>query len=160
MNNVLDVCRYIINYSNEKKYGISNLKLQKILYFTQAFFLINKENGEPCFIEPIEAWEFGPVVPIAYHEYKQFGSTDIPSIDSYIEVNPSNLWDVSIRDFDAGCLLEEDRMLIEDVVDQLSDFSATDLVNITHNQTPWKSVYKPYVNNEITISSIRDYFSE
>lgn len=160
MNNVLDVCRYIINYSNEKKYGISNLKLQKILYFTQAFFLINKENGEPCFIEPIEAWEFGPVVPIAYHEYKQFGSTDIPSIDSYIEVNPFNIWDVSIIDFDEGCLLVEDRMLIEEVVDQLSDFSATDLVNITHNQAPWSSVYKPYENNEITISSIRDYFSE
>ena len=38
MNNVLDVCRYIINYSNKKDYGISNLKLQKILYFIQAFF--------------------------------------------------------------------------------------------------------------------------
>lgn len=159
MNNVLDVCRYIINYSNKKDYGISNLKLQKILYFIQAFFLMNKENGEPCFTEPIEAWEFGPVVPIAYHEYKQFGSTDIPTIDSYIKVNPSNLWDVSIVDFDEGCLLEEDRMLIEDVVDQLSEFSATDLVNITHNQTPWRSVYMPYENNEITISSIRDYFS-
>ena len=52
MNNVLDVCRYIINYSNKKDYVISNLKLQKILYFTQAFFLMNKENGEPCFTEP------------------------------------------------------------------------------------------------------------
>ena len=29
MYNVLDVCRYVINYSNDKDYGISNLKLQK-----------------------------------------------------------------------------------------------------------------------------------
>ena len=33
---VLDVCKYVIDYSNEKEYGISNLKLQKILYFIQA----------------------------------------------------------------------------------------------------------------------------
>lgn len=37
--NVLTVCRHIINFSNEKDYGISNLKLQKILYFVQAYFL-------------------------------------------------------------------------------------------------------------------------
>ena len=37
MYNVLDVCRHVINYSNEKDYGISNLKLQKILYFIQAY---------------------------------------------------------------------------------------------------------------------------
>lgn len=31
--NVLDVCHYVIQYSNEHDYGISNLKLQKVLYF-------------------------------------------------------------------------------------------------------------------------------
>ena len=62
--NVLDISRYIINYSNVKDYGISNLKLQKILYFVQAYFLI--ETGSPCFKEKIEAWDFGPVVPKAY----------------------------------------------------------------------------------------------
>ena len=36
--NVLDISRYIINYSNQQGYGISNLKLQKILYFVQAYF--------------------------------------------------------------------------------------------------------------------------
>ena len=34
---VLEVCRHVINYSNEKEYGISNLKLQKVLYFIQAY---------------------------------------------------------------------------------------------------------------------------
>ena len=38
MYDVLEVSKYIINYSNEKQYGISNLKLQKILYLVQAFF--------------------------------------------------------------------------------------------------------------------------
>ena len=39
---VLDVCRHVINYSNEHDYGISNLKLQKVLYFIQAYFLYKK----------------------------------------------------------------------------------------------------------------------
>ena len=39
---VLEVCRHVINYSNEQDYGISNLKLQKVLYFIQAYFLIDK----------------------------------------------------------------------------------------------------------------------
>lgn len=64
MYNVLDVCRYVINYSNDKDYDISNLKLQKLLYFIQAYFLINK--NETCFNETIEAWDFGPVIPKAY----------------------------------------------------------------------------------------------
>lgn len=40
---VLDVCRHVINYSNEHDYGISNLKLQKVLYFIQAYFLTKKK---------------------------------------------------------------------------------------------------------------------
>ena len=81
---VLDVCRHVINYSNEHDYGISNLKLQKVLYFIQAYFLTKKKDHTPCFDEKIEAWDFGPVVPEAYHEYKQYGSGDIPTIESFI----------------------------------------------------------------------------
>lgn len=92
MYNVLDVCRYVINYSNDKDYIISNLKLQKILYFIQAYFLINKNNA--CFKEIIEAWDFGPVIPKAYSEYKQYGGGHIPSISSYIEMDSDNIWSV------------------------------------------------------------------
>ena len=43
--NVLDVCRHVINYSNEQNYGISNLKLQKILYFIHnQMLLVNAVN--------------------------------------------------------------------------------------------------------------------
>ena len=82
--NVLDICRHVINFSNDKDYGISNLKLQKVLYFIQAYFLIS--TNEKCFKERIEAWDFGPVVPEAYREYKQFGSGDIPSIETSFRI--------------------------------------------------------------------------
>ena len=75
---VLDIARYIINYSNEQQYGISNLKLQKLLYFVQAEFLAFTEKKQPCFQEEIEAWGFGPVVPGVYKEFRQYGSSNSP----------------------------------------------------------------------------------
>ena len=157
MYNVLDVCRYVINYSNDKDYIISNLKLQKILYFIQAYFLINKNNA--CFKEIIEAWDFGPVVPEAYHEYKQYGSGDIPTIKSYIMFDEKDIWNAKRIEFKDTIIADEDKGLIERVVDKFADYSATDLVSLTHRQSPWIDAYVPYQNNEITIKAIREYFN-
>lgn len=154
--NVLDVCRHVINYSNNKDYGISNLKLQKILYFIQAYFLIC--TNAPCFLERIEAWDLGPVVPEAYREYKQFGSGDIPTVTHIVVFDEDNIWDSIIREYKDDIITDTDKVLIEAVVDKFSDYSATDLVSITHRQAPWKRVYQRGRNNEITLDSIKEYF--
>ena len=65
-----------------------------------------------------------------------------------------------MAEYSEDCILDEDKELINAVITKLADFSATDLVTITHNQAPWKDVYVQYENNEITISSMRKYFSE
>lgn len=143
---VLDVCKYVIDYSNEKEYGISNLKLQKILYFIQAYFLI-KQPSRCCFDDKIEAWNFGPVVPNAYREYKQFGSSDIPTIINF-EKSDSN-----------GCITGDDKNLIKTVIDKFADYSATDLVGLTHHQSPWIDAYIPHMNREITPEAIKEYFN-
>lgn len=155
----LDVSRYVIDYSNQKEYGISNLKLQKILYFIQAFFLISKEDGTPCFKEKIEAWDFGPVVPEVYREYKQYGSADIPTMRYYIEFDEENIWNSKRKIYGTHVIAKEDEKLINAVVDKFSKYSATDLVTLTHNQAPWENAYVPHKNNEITNEAIKEYFS-
>lgn len=157
--NVLDICRHAINYSNESDYGISNLKLQKVLYFIQAYFLTKKKEHDPCFDERIEAWDFGPVVPIAYHEYKQYGSGDIPTIESYIMVDENDIWNSKRVEFDDTTIKNEDKVLIDKVIDKFADYSATDLVSLTHRQSPWIDAYVPYQNNEITNEAIKEYFN-
>ena len=152
---VLDVSRHIINYSNECEYGISNLKLQKLLYFVQAFFILDSLGEKVCFHEKIEAWDFGPVVPEAYREYKQYGGGNIPPIRSYLEFNGT--WDVARKPF-VDIIPKEDAALIDAVVDGLSEYSATYLVEITHDQSPWKDAYAPKENNEITIEALKAYF--
>ncbi|MCM1466611.1 MAG: DUF4065 domain-containing protein [Alistipes sp.] len=153
---VLDVARYIINYSNKEGYGISNLKLQKLLYFVQAEFLAFTEDNQPCFLEEIEAWGFGPVVPEVYQEFKQYGSANIPSVLKYYEVTDD--WEVNEKKFDLKLIDIEDRQIINQIVDGFSDYSAAALVTITHQQKPWKDVYEEGMNNIITKKSIREYF--
>ena len=144
MYRVLDVCQYIIEYSNEKEYGISNLKLQKLLYFIQAEFLV--ETDEKCFPEKIIAWDFGPVVLEAYHKYKIYGSCQI--------FNPS------INDGVCNLFTEDDRKRIKKIVDALADYSSTDLLYIIHHQSPWNHYFIPGMNNEIPVSVLKEYFSE
>ena len=149
MYDVLEVSKYIINYSNEKQYGISNLKLQKILYLVQAYFLIKKEHHTPCFDDQIEAWDFGPVVPKAYRVYKKYGSSDISVAEPQVTVLFGENKEIT----------NEDKELINSVVDAYRNYSATDLVKLTHEQDPWKNTYVKYRNRIITIDSMRSYFN-
>lgn len=144
MNTALDVARYTIFRSNLTGHSITNLKLQKLLYFVQAFFLSRLD--EACFHERIEAWALGPVVPVVYHQFKFAGSQNIPA---------SILTDTTFFEN----LGAENRAHIDTVIDLFADRTAQELVRITHNQTPWIDAYEPYANNLISIDAIRAYFS-
>lgn len=154
---VRDVSHYIIVYSNKKDYGVSNLKLQKLLYFVQAFFLIN--DCPPCFDEKIEAWDFGPVVPEVYREYKRFGGMDIPTIDYYVKFDKKNIWNTE-RIYYENIISNDDKEMIQAVVDKFAHCSATFLVNLTHNQDPWINAYVNGQRNEITKEDIKRYFEQ
>ncbi len=119
---VIDVARYIIWYCQEKSYAISNLKLQKILYFAQAQFLVFGKDNKPCFSEKIEAWQYGPVVPEVYRQYKIFGSAHIPCGDI-------------AEEFDID---ESDKEMINGIVDRCNKYSAERLISISQKQKPWK----------------------
>lgn len=138
----LGVSQYIIKRCNENDRMISNLKLQKLLYFVQAEFLVTR--GEPCFGEEIEAWDFGPVVPVVYHRYKVYGSANIPYLGT----------ERMMKFRMADCTL------MDGIIDACAKYSASKLVEITHNQAPWRQVYRPHMGNVITKESIKNFFME
>lgn len=129
-----------------------------MLYLVQAYFLLETKAHTPCFDAKIEAWDFGPVVPEAYCEYKQYGSGDIPTIESYIVFDENDMWNSKRVTFEDISITDDDKALIEKVVDKFADYSATDLVSLTHKQSPWIDAYVPCQNNEITIEAIIAYF--
>lgn len=147
----LEVARYIINYANDNKMIISNLKLQKILYFIQLEFLI-KNAKRQCFSDEIEAWDFGPVVPAVYHEFKKYGALGIPKI-TYIYDDSNGLFNIKKVPYESN-IIEKDREIINDVVNECSKYSASQLVEITHNHSPWINAYASGKNSVITIPSL------
>lgn len=69
------VAKYVINRCNVRNSPITNLKLQKILYYIQGYFF--KHLGEAAFDDNIESWRYGPVVPSVYYEYCSYVSNEI-----------------------------------------------------------------------------------
>lgn len=142
MYSALSVAKHIIQYCNDHNMSVSNLKLQKLLYFVQAEFLVN--TNKPCFFEEIGAWDFGPVVPEVYHYFKIYGSSSIPCRGRGFLV----------------MILPEDQNRINAMVNVCAKYSAAQLVDFTHKQTPWIKAYAPYKSNIISKRSIKDFFSK
>jgi uncharacterized phage-associated protein len=135
-----DIARYFLAQADVEDAGdlISNLKLQKLLYYAQGFHLALYDK--PLFGERIMAWTHGPVVPDVYHAYKEYGPGAIP---------PPNDVDFDIYDDDTRGLLDE-------VYNVYGQFSAWKLRNMTHEEPPWKEA-APY-SSEITLNSMKAYF--
>ena len=143
--NAKEVAKYFIYLSskksvgdNKEKEGITNLKLQKILYFAQAYFLA--KIGKPLFTDTIEAWEFGPVIPSIYHKLKKYGSNPI------------------IDEKDKSTISVEDKEILDKVWEAFGGYSASRLVDITHVLTPWVEAYNSS-KKEISIKAIGEYYT-
>jgi uncharacterized phage-associated protein len=134
-----DVAKYILCLS-EPDTGdfISNLKLQKLLYYSQGTHLAL--YGERLFDEPIEAWLHGPVVPLVYREFKTYGN------------NPIDM----PEDFNKDLLTPDERDSVEEAYAEFGQYSAWKLRNMTHDEPPWKETGQ---NDIISIRAIMDYFS-
>src|SRR5262245_26249764 len=72
---VAEVANWLIERGLEDGRPVDPLKLQKLLYFAHGWHLAI--TGAPLLDEPIEAWQYGPVVSSIYHEFKHFGSRAI-----------------------------------------------------------------------------------
>lgn len=122
--------------------SLSNLKLQKLMYYAQGFHLALL--GEPLFDEPIEAWEHGPVVPSLYHKFKQYGAGPIP---------PSG------NGIDAAAYSGELRELLDEVFQVYGQYSASKLRNMTHAEPPWVEAHNISASTVISHDSMKSYFA-
>ena len=117
---------------------ITNLKLQKLLYYAQGCHLAI--YGKPLFNEPIVAWTYGPVVESVYRTYKRFGDFGISEFDTCTD---------SFSDDEKKILIGTD--------ETFGQFSAWKLVEMTHNEAPWKETPR---NEIIPVDKIKAYFEK
>lgn len=160
MYKAMDIAQYVINYAIDLNKPVSNLKLQKILYYIQAALLINTTDS---FIEDeIYNWRHGPVIEEVYQEYKKYSNNPIQEkqYEYFIyEVDDSFSLYKRIYTFEERQqqILNRDKALIKDVVDSLIDYDPWVLVKETHLEDPWTNTK---TNEIITKESIKEYFLE
>jgi uncharacterized phage-associated protein len=141
MVSVHDVAAYILQ---KVGHSISTWKLQKLVYYSQAWSLV--WDDRPMFGEPIQAWANGPVVPALYEAHR--GQFDISSCP---QGNPDRL------DIDA-------KETVDAVLDGYGDKSGQWLSDLTHQERPWRDARVGVPDgerstNEITLLAMSEYYS-
>lgn len=111
--NALNISRYIINYCNDHDIEISNLKLQNLLYFVQAAFLM--EYNMPAFSQDIIAWQYGVLIEDVNQEYRRFGSMGIPKNEHYLDFSLNTINFEEIK-FDENIIIDEHKEIINAVL--------------------------------------------
>ncbi|MDR0841233.1 MAG: DUF4065 domain-containing protein [Christensenellaceae bacterium] len=127
---------------NEDEDSITNLRLNKLLYFAQAWYVALKDR--PLFSEPIEAWTFGPVVRSIYNKYSDLVKSPIANADV---------------DFNLSELSEEELDVLFAVMAEYGQYSTSKLVDMSHEKGgAWEKVYVENMKNVIPIETIQQDF--
>lgn len=131
MYDAKDLSKYIVSKCVEDNCPVSNLQLQKILYYIQKDYL---ERGDIAFSDDIEAWQFGPVVPNVYYHFCGFGAMPITtSFNEKIE--------------------EKDSLIINRIIEEKRLLNPWDLVHETHKPGgAWDQTYDNGNGNHKVIS--------
>lgn len=121
------VANFIINKCTSDENPISNLKLQKILYY--AWVEYYKATKKYLFIDSICAWQFGPVVPDVYYEYCVYGGRPI-NLLCEIEIS------------------KEDQDILAPIIDKYEYEPVSELVEKTHRPgMAWDQIYQGGIGN-------------
>ena len=120
MANPLSVANWFVQRLTNTDVGdvVTHLKVQKLLYFAQAWHLL--ALNRPLFEEDLQAWAHGPVVPSVFHDLKKFGWEALPVTGAVDGIDEDSIG------------------ILEQVVDIYGDYSAKRLEVMTHDEDPWR----------------------
>lgn len=121
----LEVAKYVVDYCTQLNKSISNLKLQKMLYYLWIEYY--KLTGEYLFEEDICAWPFGPVISDVYYEYCSYAGSPISKLYNGI----------------CNIITADIRPEIDNILNRYIDFTPNQLVRMTHKHgLPWDLIYQ------------------
>ena len=118
MKSALNITQFLLNRRNQNFIGsITPLKLQKLLYYAQAWSLVFRD--QTLFDEDIEAWVHGPVVPNVYARYKQYRYNSLP------------------QEKQNNFISTEEAEILLTVLKAYGAMSGKSLEHLTHSEYPW-----------------------
>lgn len=143
----LSVARYFLRLAEqeEEPAPLTALHIQKLLYYAQGWSLAIRDT--PMFVERIEAWAYGPVVPEVYTKFRSYSRDRISPTESS----------------DEG-LTKEQRQFLKCIWQAYKSYSALKLSDMTHEEAPWKITRKGLsrearCERPISHKAMREYFS-
>ncbi|MCW2279545.1 Panacea domain-containing protein [Lactococcus lactis] len=153
------VANYVIGYAHEHGREITNLHLQKILYFLQAAFLVKYDseiiNGN------FSKWNYGPVLKTVYYAYRDLGSFPIVDFAPNIDIIDGK-WNIKEpQKIDFSKLNGEVINFLNETISNLLNKKPWSLVEITHNQELWKRDEQKIITHsadDYSTPEIRKYF--
>lgn len=142
MASAFDVAAYLL----EKCGSMTHMRLQKLVYYSQAWSLVWEERS--LFGERIEAWANGPVVPALAAKLKGLFRVDKSNLGKGTAVN----------------LTVAQRDTIDRVLDFYGERDAQWLSDLTHMEAPWVEARKGLAlgergQHEIGHASMAEYYS-
>jgi len=150
--NINDACDYIIHKVIASGETISNLKLQKLLYYVQAWNLVFEDR--PLFDGKFQAWVHGPV---SRNIYNRFADTKTLYSDITVhDVQPT---------FSPASLDESEIGHIDRVLSVYAKFTGAQLEELTHKEDPWvqaRDGYEPFerCEKELDEGIMKHYYQQ
>jgi uncharacterized phage-associated protein len=111
------IADYLVADAHELGSFLSNLKLQKLLYYVQAWHLAIKDR--PLFPEEFQAWIHGPAIPEVYQRFQEYGWRNID------------------EDVESPSLDRDTEEFLQEVLDEYGPLDARRLEWLTHREDPW-----------------------
>lgn len=145
-NKVFLIADYFIHKNSKDKKGLTNKKLQKLLYYAQAWNLV-LNNGK-MFDDNIEAWIHGPAIPRVYLKFKEFGFKDIAK---------------EIGNVDFSNLSNKEKSVLDAVWEIYGKYDGDYLELLTHSEEPWQEARKKSheyesSNEIISTEKMKEYY--
>lgn len=133
----LEIAYYLIALAGEKGFSMTNLKLQKMLYFIQREEI---KNGRVAFEDRIEAWQYGPVIPKVYYRFAGYGPVSI-------------ILDINSRDIK---IQNDTKISVDKIFDEYIEQNVWNMVDETHTPgNAWDIASSRGYKAEITVDDIR-----
>ncbi|TVY12114.1 Panacea domain-containing protein [Candidatus Phytoplasma pini] len=110
--NVFDVVNYLICRLDTSLYGLTNYKMNQLLYYIQGHYIAKYD--QPLFPEALEATIFGPIVPIVFGTFFEFALKFIPN-------------DYFCQEARKQPLSDEAKTIIQKVIDEYARLGVYDL---------------------------------
>lgn len=147
---VFQIANYFIKKAQEDKKELSNKKLQKLLYYSQAWNYTLSD--QKLFDEKIEAWVHGPAIRAVYRKFSEFGWQDLASR-------------ITVSENDVSGISSDEQELLDKIWEVYGKYDANYLEMLTHSEDPWQEARKglePYQASDkaITLTSMKRYYGQ